>query len=728
VKLGRFKILKKLGEGGMGSVYLAKDHTLERQVALKVMTQGLTEGREAEQRFLREGRVMGGIRHPGLVQVYDVLREAERLIMVMEYVRGEDLEAKLRRLGTFSLEPTRALLRQLAPALDVLHAKGILHRDIKPANIMLRAERGEALLMDLGLAREEGGTLMTKTGSLLGTPIFMPPEVLLGRGWSAAGDRFQLAAVLYQVLCGKNHVSGENMAVLFKNIAAASWNPFPASSELSEPMKTFLLEALSEDPGKRPASGQELMERFEEAAEGHRVIPEVVLREERGRSRKLLLLVGLASVLAILVLFLQTRGRPQELRWSVVGDQVELRFRAPEGNLAHLEIRGEVGGELRRVGGEDSWVLTYRGLPEGQEEKVTLLWKGEPRETFWAQGASLALALPDHPLAPGPSLRVELHRSCLIRWGGREQLLDVGPHNLRILPGIQLPEQLFWSEEGIPFSLELTWRNLFEKEMKALFEELGEIDVNRALQDSAPRVPGSPIGGFQGSDYEEPRAILRGIRDWIPVLLDSPELNLAPRQRLFHLWQTWSRSVSQAIIQGMDVDPLLLPSRLPGALIQGLPNWSPQEDIPLSVRQKSGLRKDGLLCLDNYLDGSLVATKRRRSTKIIDMHWPKRTPEAGEWVCISLWIKSLEQWSQLELFQPDGDFRAFFWQIHPRPFAADNQLRGWISLTLPVALAPTPGSPLELRARSLLSPQMQHCKIREARVSWLTPGTAGINP
>jgi serine/threonine protein kinase len=172
-----------LGQGGMGSVYKARDLTLDRLVAIKVISGDMATNPQLKERFLLEARTVAKLRHPNIVAVYSAGDLEGLLYFVMELVPGESLRDLLAREG--KVEPARAerVLHELALALDYAHANGIVHRDVKPENILLDGETGRAMLTDFGVARAlEGDGRMTGTGMILGSPRYMSPEQATGEG------------------------------------------------------------------------------------------------------------------------------------------------------------------------------------------------------------------------------------------------------------------------------------------------------------------------------------------------------------------------------------------------------------------------------------------------------------------------------------------------------------------------------------------------------------------
>ncbi len=197
VLLGRYEVLRRLGHGGMSVVYLGEDRVLKRAVAIKVMLPALAEDRNARLRFQREAEAVAGLRHPGILQVFDYAApENEDPFIVMEYVDGLTLKRFLDRYGPIVPEAAARIVSDMSRGLQAAHEAGIVHRDLKPENVML-ARDGRILLMDFGIAHVMGVTKLTLTGALVGSPAHMAPEVIEGADIGPASDIFALGTVLY---------------------------------------------------------------------------------------------------------------------------------------------------------------------------------------------------------------------------------------------------------------------------------------------------------------------------------------------------------------------------------------------------------------------------------------------------------------------------------------------------------------------------------------------------
>jgi predicted Ser/Thr protein kinase len=254
---GRYHILRKLGQGGMGAVYLAHDTELDRPVALKVPRFSAGDS-DAIERFKREARTAATLRHPNLCPIYDVGQIDGRLYLTMAYVEGRSL-AELIRSGSgdewLPERPVADLVRKLALALEEAHAKGVIHRDLKPANIMV-GERHEPVILDFGLARQthKEDVRLTAPGTLLGTPAYMPPEQVRGdtAAMGPACDVYSLGVVLYELLTGRLPFQAPNLASLIAQVLTE--HPPPPSAhrpDLDRTLEAVCLKAMARDPARR---------------------------------------------------------------------------------------------------------------------------------------------------------------------------------------------------------------------------------------------------------------------------------------------------------------------------------------------------------------------------------------------------------------------------------------------------------------------------------------------
>ena len=205
--ISHYKILEKLGEGGMGVVYKAEDTELKREVAIKFLPHHIAASEEERQRFKVEAQAAAALNHPNITHVYAIEKHDDEMFIVMEYIKGQELKDKI-EAGPLSIDDTLNLTIQIANGLQAAHEKGVIHRDIKSANIML-TEKGDVKIMDFGLAKVKGGPKLTKEQSTLGTASYMSPEQSRGEEVDHRTDIFSLGILLYEMLTGQLPFKGD---------------------------------------------------------------------------------------------------------------------------------------------------------------------------------------------------------------------------------------------------------------------------------------------------------------------------------------------------------------------------------------------------------------------------------------------------------------------------------------------------------------------------------------
>jgi predicted Ser/Thr protein kinase len=258
---GRYQVLKVLGQGGMGSVYLAHDTQLDRRVALKIPHFTSQDGPQVRERFFREARAAAMLHHPNLCPVYDVGEHAGTHYLTMAFIEGRPLSALI---GGPKLLPPRqvaALVRKLALALAEAHRHQVIHRDLKPSNVML-GPRGEPVVMDFGLARRGGGadSRLTQQGTLMGTPAYMAPEQASGNPdeMGPSCDVYSLGVILYELLTGRLPFQGDAMSILTQLILNEPPPPSAHRPDLDPALEAICLKAMAKKPEARYRSMGEL--------------------------------------------------------------------------------------------------------------------------------------------------------------------------------------------------------------------------------------------------------------------------------------------------------------------------------------------------------------------------------------------------------------------------------------------------------------------------------------
>jgi len=269
---GRYEITKLLGRGGMAVVFLAQDLALERQVAIKVLPPELSHDPKLIPRFQQEAKTAAKLDHANIIPIYRVESEAGLVYFVMKYVTGNSLD-QLIDSGPVSFETARRILREAALALGHAHKRGIVHRDVKPANIMLETD-GRVVLTDFGISKAlEGGSGLTGTGNIIGTPHYMAPEQAKGLEVDGRADQYSLGVVGHHLLTGKQPFDGSSHSILYKHVFEQPPRIFEARPDAPADLCAALDRALSKEPERRFPT----MEEFAAAVSGERTGPRTVV-------------------------------------------------------------------------------------------------------------------------------------------------------------------------------------------------------------------------------------------------------------------------------------------------------------------------------------------------------------------------------------------------------------------------------------------------------------------
>ncbi|HET6582942.1 MAG TPA: serine/threonine-protein kinase, partial [Nannocystaceae bacterium] len=372
VTVGRFVLLERIGEGGMGVVFAAHDPDLDRKVAIKLLH---SDDPDRAQRLLREAKAMARLSHPQVVTVYEAGTARGQVYLAMELVRGLDLHrwsAQAKR----GWREVLGLLVQAAQGLAAAHDAGLVHRDFKPENVLV-TEDGAAKVADFGLAREFGDTrvvddpsassgtdpgaglrTITRGGGIVGTPAYVAPEVIDGHRADARSDQFSFCVTAYEALCGERPFGGDSLPALLDNVVAGRMRPLPQGRRLPGKLRKLLARGLAVDPDARHPSMAALVDAF------HRLL---------GRRRRVVTaivavgLVGAAIAIAVPQRLVSCTGA--ELAWaSVWNDDAEAKLRAgleATGHPAAADTATRVAATIDAYG--DTWIAGHRDACEASE-------------------------------------------------------------------------------------------------------------------------------------------------------------------------------------------------------------------------------------------------------------------------------------------------------------------------------------------------------------------------
>jgi WD40 repeat protein/tetratricopeptide (TPR) repeat protein/predicted Ser/Thr protein kinase len=302
-----YEVLRAIGKGGMGRVFLARHRVLERLVAIKMPLKDLLGEEVERERFLREARAAAGLRHPHICPIYEVGQHADGPFIAMGYIQGENLRAWAKE-HTPSPRQAAEIVATLARAIGHAHDRGVIHRDIKPANVMIDAETGQPVLMDFGLAKQMTGegSHLTHTGQIMGTPAYMAPEQAAGRldQVGPAADVYALGAVLYELLTGRPPFEGAVGEVVRKVQTEEPVPPRKLLPRLHRDLETICLRAIAKDPARRYASAAAMADDLARFNSGEAILarreglPTKLWRKVRrhpGLAASVLVVLGLAG-------------------------------------------------------------------------------------------------------------------------------------------------------------------------------------------------------------------------------------------------------------------------------------------------------------------------------------------------------------------------------------------------------------------------------------------------
>jgi serine/threonine-protein kinase len=264
---GRYRLENKLGSGGMSTVYLAKDETLERWVAVKVLHREISDQPDQIERFRREARAVAQVTHPNVVAVIDAGEDAGRPYIVFEYVEGETLKHRIDAQGHLPLDEAAAYAIEIGRGLAAAHARMLVHRDVKPQNVLIDAE-GRAKVTDFGIARELETDGLTKTGRVLGTTDYVSPEQAMGQPVDARSDIYSLGILLYEMLTGEVPFQAETLVgVAMKHVNEPMPDVQKRRRDVSSALAAVMDRSTAKEPKKRYSDMGAMLDDLEGALE-----------------------------------------------------------------------------------------------------------------------------------------------------------------------------------------------------------------------------------------------------------------------------------------------------------------------------------------------------------------------------------------------------------------------------------------------------------------------------
>src|SRR4051812_37389081 len=364
---GRYRVLRRLGSGGMADVYLVEDQQLGRRVALKLLYRHLAEDVQFVERFRREASSAAGLQHQSIVGIFDRGEWDGTYYIAMEYIEGHTLKEIIRERGPAPPEAAVDVVLQILRAARFAHQRGVVHRDIKPHNVLID-EDGRVKVADFGIARA-GASDMTETGSIMGTAQYLSPEQAQGRPVDARSDLYSIGIVLYELLTGRVPFDAESaVTVALKQVSEPPVPPREIAPAIPPALEGVVLRAMEKDPARRFADADEFIEalhRARQAPDELLAVPpavpiEEVLEEEGRRHRRWWLWLLILLTLAAIAFGLYSVLTPEQVkvpnvigRSSGTASQILQNngFEVQQNNVSSDDVpRDEVAGQSPRPG------------------------------------------------------------------------------------------------------------------------------------------------------------------------------------------------------------------------------------------------------------------------------------------------------------------------------------------------------------------------------------------
>jgi tetratricopeptide (TPR) repeat protein/predicted Ser/Thr protein kinase len=359
--ISHYKILEKLGEGGMGVVYKAQDTKLDRPVALKFLPPHISDNAEEKARFIHEAQSASALNHPNVTTIYGIEESPEGLFIVMEYVEGKTIK-EIAEKDALSIKKVLDIGIQICEGLATAHEKGIVHRDIKSDNIML-TPRGQVKIMDFGLAKLKGATKITETGTTLGTAAYMSPEQASGEEVDQRSDIFSFGVVLYELLTGQLPFKGDHQAAIIYSVINEEPQPIARfNNRVSVKLEDIVFKALAKEKEERYQHIDDLLAdlRRERKSLEYVKTTQIPVAEPPQPKRKLLPFIIPASIVFIVALIFFVL---KPFKFEIVPEKGAV---AKENSLAIMYFENLVDREDKERLGEIVTNLLITGLSESQ--------------------------------------------------------------------------------------------------------------------------------------------------------------------------------------------------------------------------------------------------------------------------------------------------------------------------------------------------------------------------
>lgn len=393
-RIGPFEILGIVGSGGMGLVLKARDPSLDRVVAIKILAPHLASSPSARKRFAREARSAAAIIHDNVIAIYQVAEWNQLPYLVMPYLPDPSLQQRIEREGRLDLESALSIGLQVARGLEAAHAQGLVHRDIKPANILLSQGTERAIITDFGLARASDDASLTRAGMLSGTPHYMSPEQARGEGVDSKSDLFSLGSLLFVMLAGQPPVNKELASETIVHIAR---HGVPSLHEQGSDIPAWMIRLIDRlhafKPSSRPESARHVAELLEQCLAHLRQpksqpLPKELLVRKRDRGMKLAVISFMLVAATLVVAVLNWRTELE--RWLEGTQTPLLQASVPE---PKIESQPQLATDEEAIESEESQAIQPEVTSQIQSKPIDWSDDDEAWKKLMDEGSKLDMKI-----------------------------------------------------------------------------------------------------------------------------------------------------------------------------------------------------------------------------------------------------------------------------------------------------------------------------------------------